>query len=167
MRVLTAKPKAERLACRDSFEKLGEALERRPSRIALPSARLKIPRPPALARHADDIAGGFKLIRINLEFVRQETPQVPAFCEAVRILAGENRGTRRRAARRSAERVREQHALARDAVERGRLYRLIAVNAGMRINPVIRQAKEDIGTRVRLRIFRSTQNQRQRQHEDQ
>src|SRR5262245_20767038 len=160
MRVLTAKPKAERLACGHGLEKLGKAFERWPGRIALPSSRLKIPRAPALARHTDDIAGGFQLLRVDFEFVRQETPQVAAFCEAVGILAGENRGARRRATRRGGERVREQHALARDAVKRGRLYRSIAVSAGMRIGPIIGQAEEDVGTRVRRRTCRSSQNQR-------
>src|SRR5262249_15544251 len=55
VRVVRAKPEAERFACWHLLEELVETFELRPRRVARATARLKIARPPAFARVADKV----------------------------------------------------------------------------------------------------------------
>ena len=71
-----------------------------------------------------------------------------ALLEPMRVLASEHGGTRGSAGRRGAETKIEKHALSRDSIERRRSRYLVPVHAGMRPTPVVRQAKQDIRTRI-------------------
>src|SRR5688500_8790984 len=144
MRIGAAKPEAERLVRAASAEKRLEVLELRACRVARAAAGFELSRPPAFPRVPDVVARLFEQVPVYREPGGQEPVQHSTLLELMWIATSQKRSPRRRARRRGGERASEQRALARDAIERRRLHRRIAVSASVRPGPVVRDGEQDI-----------------------
>ena len=111
VRIVTAKPEAERLALGDGLEERREVLELWSGRVPRPPGPLNRPRPPALAGVSDDVPFFLQKIGIGLELCIQSAVQIGAVFEPVGHLSGECRSAGRSATGGGDEGVGEQDAL--------------------------------------------------------
>ena len=99
---------------------------------------------PALHREADEVAREAERLGIGAELGRKEGDVIRGGLELPGIAPREHAGTRRSALGIWRVGVREEHALAGDAVEAGRLHPAAAVGAGVAERPIVGDGDEDI-----------------------
>ena len=137
-------PEAERLRRVALLHELLEACEWLARGVLIPAILLESAWRPALAREGHLIARLAQHLGEDLEFSGKALHRLAASSSSMRHAPGQDRRARGRARRHGAERVTEQHPLARDAVEDRRMHHGVAERTGMRPAPVVAQRQQDV-----------------------
>src|SRR6476646_8004221 len=112
-------------------------MELAPSRVMLKPGGFVVTGSPTFSSATYEIVGFFEQAWIHGEFVGEDAVVVDRFLELPRIAPGQNSRAARAALGVGGERVVEQNALARHAVEVRRLDPAAAVRSGMAVTPVV------------------------------